>query len=116
MAVRLLSVAALLLTWELASLVVPGDAVPSPARTAAMMWENLASGEVVGHVAATLNRVLWAFVVAMGLGIAVGMAMGFSPRAERALNVWVMVALTVPGLCYAIVAFLWIGRNSWFRR
>jgi NitT/TauT family transport system permease protein len=112
MPARLLSVAALLLAWALASLVVPGDAVPSPARTAAMMWANLASGEVVGHVAATLNRVLWSFVVSMGLGIAVGMAMGFSPRAERVLNVWVMVALTVPGLCYAIVAFLWIGLND----
>ena len=112
MAARLFSVAALLLAWGLGSLVVPGDVVPSPARTAVMMWENIASGTVLGHVAATLNRVLWSFLAAMGLGIAIGMAMGFSPRAERVLNVWVMVALTVPGLCYAIVAFLWIGLNE----
>ena len=65
MPVRLLSVAALLLAWGLASLVVPGDAVPSPARTAAMMWENLASGDVVGHVRPSATTVAhgpgWAY-------------------------------------------------------
>lgn len=108
---RLASFFALLLTWWLASWLVP-DAVPSPGLTAEMIRENFESGVVVGHVFATLNRVFWGFVLAMGLGIAVGMTMGFSDRAERILNLWVMVALTIPGLCYAIVAFLWIGLNE----
>ncbi|MCC6211923.1 MAG: ABC transporter permease subunit [Burkholderiales bacterium] len=108
---RLASFFALLVVWWLASLAVPA-AVPSPGLTAAMIRDNVASGVVAGHVFATLNRVFWGFALAMGLGIATGMAMGFSSRAERILDLWVMVALTIPGLCYAIVAFLWIGLNE----
>ena len=28
------------------------------------------------------------------------------------LDVWVMIGLTVPSLCYAIMAFMWFGLNE----
>jgi NitT/TauT family transport system permease protein len=38
--------------------------------------------------------------------------MGLNRRAEAFLDIWVMIGLTVPSLCYAIMAFIWFGLNE----
>ena len=106
------SPALLLVVWWLVSLAVPANVVPGPLDTATAMWDDLRSGEVPRHVFATLNRVVWSFLLAMVIGGVVGVAMGLSRRVEHWLSLWVMVALTIPGLCYAVVAFLWVGLNE----
>ena len=60
----------------------------------------------------TLLRVVGGLVLALMLGVPVGILMGLNRRAEAVLDVWVMVGLTVPSLCYAIVAFIWFGLNE----
>ena len=60
----------------------------------------------------TLLRVVAGLVLALILGVPVGILMGLNRRAEAVLDVWVMVGLTVPSLCYAIVAFIWFGLNE----
>ena len=46
------------------------------------------------------------------MGVPIGILMGLYRRAEAVLDVWVMIGLTVPSLCYAIVAFMWFGLNE----
>jgi NitT/TauT family transport system permease protein len=111
-AATVLSPALLVAAWWLVSLAVPADVVPGPLETLEAMWDDVQSGEVPRHVLATLNRVAWSFLLAMAIGAVAGVAMGLSARVERWLSLWVMVALTIPGLCYAIVAFLWVGLNE----
>ncbi|MBI2366608.1 MAG: hypothetical protein HYV01_16655 [Deltaproteobacteria bacterium] len=59
---------------------------------------------------------LVSFALAMALGVVSGTLMGLYRRCEQTLDLWVMVGLTIPSLCYIIVSFLWLGLSTIARR
>jgi NitT/TauT family transport system permease protein len=101
-----------LIVWWLASLTLPATVLPGPLPTAAVLWENVLSGVLVQHFLITMSRILQGFALAMLMGIVAGTLMGLWRRAEGALDLWVMVAMTIPSLCYIIVTFMWFGMNE----
>ena len=110
--IRLLSVAALIGVWEILSLLISAKYVPGPLPTFSALAANVASGAALKHLTATMIRMLASFVVAMAVGIVVGTVMGLYRRGEQTLDLWVMVGLTIPSLCYIIVSFMWLGLNE----
>jgi len=48
----------------------------------------------------------------MGVGVGLGLAMGLSRRVEAFFDTWVVIAITVPGLVYIVVAYIGIGLNE----
>ncbi|MGX0901834.1 NitT/TauT family transport system permease protein [Roseovarius sp. MBR-79] len=105
-----LSLAALLGLWIIAALLT-GDAMilPAPWDLAAPFLQEVRSGELFRHLAATLGRVIAAFVLAMGIGVALGLVMGRSARADRWLDPWLVVFLNLPALVVIVLCYLWIG-------
>ena len=63
---------------------------------------------------ATLTRVIWAFALAMGLGVAIGLAMGRSPRLNRWLAAFWEVVLTL--VILLIIWRLYEGTLSHMKR
>lgn len=112
MLIKVGSMIAALLAWLGLSFLFPETVLPGPWQTIRVLAENFANGDILSHLTATLGRVLGGLVLAMAVGIPVGVLMGVNRLAEKTLDVWVMVALTVPSLCYAIFAFIWIGLNE----
>lgn len=112
MTLKLLSGVLILVAWSIVSLLMPKNLFPGPLETAAVLWANVVDGEVGRHLSITLVRVAGGFVLAMLIGIPVGVVMGLYPRAERMLDLWVMVGLTIPSLCYTIICFIWFGLNE----
>ena len=112
LSVRVASLLVLLVVWQLASLALSARYVPGPLPTFAALWDVALSGELLKHFSVTMIRMLVSFALAMLVGMAIGTVMGLYRRAERALDLWVMVGLTIPGLCYIIVAFMWLGLND----
>ena len=112
MLIKVGSMIAALLAWLGLSFLFPETVLPGPWQTIQVLADNFANGDILSHLAATLGRVLGGLVLAMAVGIPVGVLMGVNRLAEKTLDVWVMVALTVPSLCYAIFAFIWIGLNE----
>lgn len=112
MLIKIGSMVAVLLAWLGMSWLFPQTILPGPWQTATVLADNVAAGEVHEHLFATLGRVLGGLALAMAIGVPVGILMGLSRFAEKTLDIWVMVALTVPSLCYAILAFIWIGLNE----
>jgi len=110
--IRIASLLALLLVWQLASYVVTEKYVPGPIPTFSALWSLGQSGQLLKHLDATLVRMLLSFALAMLIGLGVGTIMGLYRRAEQALDLLVMVGLTIPGLCYIIVSFMWLGLNE----
>ncbi len=110
--VRAASLVVLLLIWQLASYVVTEKYVPGPLPTFAALWGLAQSGQLMKHFDTTMVRMLVSFALAMLIGMGVGTLMGLHRRAERALDLLVMVGLTIPGLCYIIVSFMWLGLNE----
>lgn len=109
---RLGSVALLAVAWSVVSALMPPNLFPGPLETGGILWDNVASGEVRFHLTITLLRVAGGFGLAMLIGIPIGVVMGLSRRAERVLDLWVMVGLTIPSLCYTIICFIWFGLNE----
>ncbi len=109
---KLASAALIVLAWWVVSLLMPKNLFPGPLETSAVLWANLVDGEIGAHLSITLLRVAGGFALAMLIGIPVGVVMGLYRRAERVLDLWVMVGLTIPSLCYTIICFIWFGLNE----
>ncbi|WP_299392825.1 ABC transporter permease [Pelagibius sp.] len=111
--VPLLSLAGLLAGWSLLALAGGDPALlPAPWQVAPLAVRELASGELLRHLGATLARVVLAFVVAMSIGSAIGMFMGRSRRADRWLDPWLIFFLNLPALVTIVLCYLWIGLNE----
>lgn len=112
LSIRVGSLAVLAVLWQLASFAFTARYVPGPLPTFSALWDLAQSGELLKHFNVTMIRMLVSFAIAMLVGMAIGTLMGLYRRAEQALDLWVMVGLTIPGLCYIIVTFMWLGLND----
>ncbi len=106
----LLSLAFLLLLWEVVALAA-GDPtlMPTPQRVAVIIFQEAQSGALFVHLSATLLRVLAAFVLAMGIGCVVGLWMGRSRTADIWGDPWLVAFLNLPALVTIVLCYLWIG-------
>jgi NitT/TauT family transport system permease protein len=109
---KVAAVALLIALWWLGAGLLPANVLPTPLATVQALLNNAASGMLWQQSIPTLQRIAFGFVAAMALGVVVGIVMGLSKKGEAALDVWVMVALTVPSLCYVIVIFMILGMNE----
>ncbi|MEX0367614.1 MAG: ABC transporter permease [Ruegeria sp.] len=105
-----LSIAGLISLWVVAALLTDdAQILPTPWELVPLAAQELASGELLRHLGATLFRVIWAFALAMTLGTAIGLAMGRSERLNRWLDPWLVIFLNLPALVLIVLCYLWIG-------
>lgn len=104
----LVSLASLVAVWTVASIALQSDLLPGPAA----VW-NAAQLEMAGdyfmHLGATLARVSAAFVLAMGIGSAIGIALGMNESADRIFGGWLVFFLNLPALVTIILCYVWFG-------
>ena len=112
MNIRLASIVAAIGLWWLLSLVLTSTIMPNPAVTAATLWGNVTGEGVTKDLSITLFRVFGGLALAMLIGTAVGVTMGLFRKAEKVLDTWVVIAMSVPSLCYTLVCFMMIGLNE----
>jgi NitT/TauT family transport system permease protein len=109
---KVVAAVSLVLLWWVGSLLLPANVLPSPWATFQTLLNNAASGLLLQQSVPTMQRIAAGFVLAMGLGVVLGIIMGLSRVGEATLDLWVMVALTIPSLCYVIVIFMVLGMNE----
>lgn len=107
--VTLASLAALIGVWSITAVVAESRVLPPPWVVAGIIVDEARSGDLLWHLYCTLTRVVSAFTIAMGVGTAVGLAMGRSRLVNGALDVWVVVLLNLPALVIIILAYVWFG-------
>ncbi|QHQ36490.1 ABC transporter permease [Algicella marina] len=111
--VRLLSLLSLLALWVVAAaLTADPQVLPMPQALVGPFRAELASGELVYHLGVTAIRVLWAFALAMSIGLALGLVMGRYPAIDKWLDPWLVVFLNLPALVLIVLCYLWIGLNE----
>jgi NitT/TauT family transport system permease protein len=71
-----------------------------------------ASGILPHHAIETILRLLAGFALAAVVGVALGIAMGRSRRAEDLLSPLVNIGAPIPGLAYAPLFLLWFGLGN----
>ena len=107
--VRFLSLALFIGTWFVASWVAGERMLPGPLTVAAALAVEARSGDRFLHLAATLARVVLAFMLAMTVGGAIGFLMGRVSLADRLGDPWLVVLLNLPALVIIVLAYIWGG-------
>ncbi|RLB35795.1 MAG: ABC transporter permease [Deltaproteobacteria bacterium] len=72
-------------------------------------WEMTRSGEVFSHLAASLWRIGSGFAAGAGLGVLLGVALGFSQKADDAIHPLVAATYPVPKIAVLPLLILWLG-------
>jgi NitT/TauT family transport system permease protein len=110
---RLLSLLGFVAVWWVgAQMATSPTLLPGPQRVAIFAWHECVSGALPSAFAATLSRVVVAFVLAMVGGGAIGYLAGRSRRANAWIDPWVVIALNLPVLVVIVLAYIWIGLND----
>jgi NitT/TauT family transport system permease protein len=79
-----LGIVGFLLLWELlpaSGLVNPAYLSP-PSQVANAIWQLASNGELLKHISASLQRSLWGLLLAIALGVSLGLLMGWFRRLE----------------------------------
>ena len=104
-----LSVGSLLGLWTVIAAFFPPTLLPPPTAVARRLAQLIVVGDFWFHLGPTLRRVVAGFALAFVASLAVGIVMGLRPLAERILQPYVLVGLTIPGLWWAVLAVMWFG-------
>jgi len=104
-----LFIAVLLVIWEVAVDIHPGQILPGPVAVFAAMGELLQHGLLLKYVVASLFRVTWGFMLAVALGIPLGLILGWYRRGEMAFNPVIQILRPISPLAWIPIAILWFG-------
>ena len=109
LAVWALSVAIMLVLWTVIAALFPPTLLPGPAAVGVRLADLMTTGDFWLHLRATVQRVAVGFVLAFVVSVAAGTLMGARRLAEGVFEPWLLVGLTIPGLCWVVLAVLWFG-------
>ena len=100
--------------WEITAHagVFPARLFPTLEEIAGALVRLTLAGILPRHVAETLLRLSAGFALAAVAGIAVGIAMGRSRRAEDVFLPLVSIGAPIPGIAYAPLFMLWFGLGN----
>lgn len=109
-----ISLASFLYLWDLISILqVFGDFMPRPIevveRLAIMMVDPLAGRTLLGHLWASLQRVLIGFAIAVVVGVPLGLAMGLNPYVNALVKPIFDLFKPMPPIAWISLAILWFG-------
>jgi NitT/TauT family transport system permease protein len=102
-------VAVALAAWQTAVSLSPGTLVPGPWRVLLGIAELARSGLLVRYVVASLFRVTWGYLLALGLAVPAGIALGLRRRREMAINPILQFLRPISPLAWIPIAILWFG-------
>jgi taurine transport system permease protein len=119
LAVGLATVLAVLVFWHLATGVlgwIGAARFPRPGETWAafqfIQAEGYGNGRLHQHVFHSLQLVLKGFLVAVAVGVPMGLLMGYSRRAEAFLNPAFLLLRPIPPLAWIPLAIVWLGLDD----
>jgi len=101
--------ATLVAVWAVAIAWSPKTLLPGPIAVARAIVELGAKGFLVKHVVASLFRVTWGYLLAVAIGIPLGIALGWRRRAELAVAPLIELLRPISPLAWIPIAILWFG-------
>ena len=109
---RLLSfagVALLLVAWDLAIRFGHAPLLPGPWKVARAIGELAQKGFLLKHVVASLFRVTWGYLLAVIVGVPLGIGLAWYRRGGLALAPLVEIVRPISALAWIPLAILWFG-------
>ena len=95
--------------WHFAVKWTGSDIFPTPRQVLAGTWELVEKGVLLKFVVASLFRVATGYLLAVFIGIPLGLLMGWFTRFRMALNPAIQVLRPISPIAWIPVAILWFG-------
>ncbi len=99
----------LVLLWAAAIALAGQTLLPSPWKVGAAIAELAQKGFLVKHVVASLFRVTWGYLLAVAVGVPLGIFLGWRRRAEMAVAPLIELLRPISPLAWIPIAILWFG-------
>lgn len=87
--------------------------LPEPLRIVETLYGMAASGELWGHVAITIQRVVFGVLLGVGVGIVLGTVTGLYGLANDLLDPLLQSLKNIPSLAWVPLFLLWFGIGEW---
>jgi NitT/TauT family transport system permease protein len=98
-----------LAAWQIVAPMIPSRILPMPIDVGEAMVDIARDGTLVENFSVSLVRLAAGFLLALGIGGVLGLAMGLSARLEAMLHDFVIVGLTFPYLIWGLLVAMWFG-------
>src|SRR5258707_7018359 len=110
------TVSTLLVVWTVFTMLtgtISTGRFPSPLQfwqsTKQIVTVGYADGTLVQHALHSLKLVVMGFLVAVAIGVSLGLLMGWSRRAEALINPTFLLIRPIPPLAWIPLAIVWLG-------
>ncbi len=105
----ILAALAILLFWQAASLIVNRNILPSPLIVIQVFFEELFTGEMLEHAAASLWRVIAGMFLSIVLAAPAGLVLGQSQRLNRIFSPVIYLLYPIPKVVLVPIILLFLG-------
>ncbi len=99
----------LLAAWHGAIRASGSDLLPTPWEVAKGIGELASKGLLLKYIVASLYRVTWGFMLAVLIGVPLGLLLGWFTLAYRALNPIIQIMRPISPIAWIPLAILWFG-------
>jgi NitT/TauT family transport system permease protein len=106
---NMLSILSLAVLWELAGRTLDSALIPPLSQIGAAWWKLLSSGKLLSNLTMSLTTLAAGFVLAVLIGIVVGVLMGRFRAVEHFLDLYVNALMSAPTTAFVPVLILWFG-------
>jgi NitT/TauT family transport system permease protein len=108
-ALPLITGALFLAAWHLAVKMSGSDIFPTPLQVLSGLGELANQGLLLKYIVASLFRVSWGFILAVLVGVPLGLVLGWFRPAYAALNPFIQILRPISPIAWIPVAILWFG-------
>jgi NitT/TauT family transport system permease protein len=85
---------------------------PPPLQVVQAFWTGMTDGSFLYSLGASLGRVAYGFVLALGIGCTLGLLLSTSRFFQWLLGPLVLGIQSLPSICWLPVSILWFGLNE----
>ena len=107
--IRIISLTLLFSSWELLSNFSNKMTFPSLISVGETLLYEISKGELIFHLSITLYRVMVSFLIAIIIGVGVGILMGNNKKFNQFFDIWNILFLNIPALVLIILSYIWFG-------
>ena len=98
-----------LICWHIAVKMSGSDIFPTPWQVALGLAELAQQGVLIKYIVASLFRVTWGFLLAILVGVPLGLLLGWYGIAAAAFNPMIQIYRPISPIAWIPVAILWFG-------
>ncbi len=108
----LVGIAGVLIVWAIVAATTDTAAIPSPMVVWRAFVDGMRSGELPRAALRTLVRLAFSFVVAVTIGVALGLVLALNEFARRAIRPLVVALQITPFVAWVPLAVVWFGATE----